>query len=330
VKNKIKVCYVGDYSGNLDEGIKNVSYYLSHGYSKKILVKRADITKIKTITFWKEIYNYRPDVIHYLAGPSIYSLIISKILKIVTRSKVIISATHPNLNKFSLSFSRFLKPDLLFAQSDDSLLMFKEIGFNVRYLCNGVDLDKFHQVSQEQKKQLRIKYGIDNDKFTVLHVGHLIKARKLDFLEKISDKDLQFVIVVSTHADIDVDVERKLESMGCILFKGYFKSIEEFFQLSDCYIFPVTEGDSILTPLSVLEAMACNLPVITTKFGGLTKMFKEGQGLYFLKEDSDVNGILSNLKTNRSKIECRNMVHESSWSYVRSELEGIYEELLSE
>lgn len=34
-------------------------------------------------------------------------------------------------------------------------------------------------------------------------------------------------------------------------------------------------------PLSVLEAMACNLPVVTTPFGGLARCFRDTPGLYY-------------------------------------------------
>ena len=328
--NKIKICHLGDYSDNLDEGIKNISYHLSNGYSERILAKQADITKVKTISFWKEIYRYNPDIIHYLAGPSIYSLMISKALKVICDANVIISATHPDLNQFTIHFSRFLKPDLLLTQSNDSECIFKKIGFNVRHLSNGVDLDKFHPVSAEEKNQLKQKYGIASDKFVLLHVGHMIKARRLDLFNEIQNDDIQVVIVVSTHAKIDESIRKSVEDVGCIIFDGYFKNIEEFYQLSDCYVFPVAEGDSILTPLSVLEAMACNLPVIATKFGGLTKMFNEGNGLYLVENPEDIKETVLNLKKNEVEIECRDKVKMYSWNQVRNELEDIYETFTQE
>ena len=306
--NKIKICHLGDYSANLDEGIKNISYHLSNGYSERILAKKADITKIKTISFWKEIYQYNPDIIHYLAGPSIYSLMISKALKVISDAKVIISATHPDLNKFTLYLSRFLKPDLLLTQSNDSESIFKKVGFNVQHLANGVDLDKFHPVSAVEKNQLRQKYRISSDKFVLLHVGHMIKARRLDLFSKIQNDNVQVVIVVSTHAKIDENILKSVEDVGCIIFEGYFKNIEEFYQLSDCYVFPVAEGDSILTPLSVLEAMACNLPVVATKFGGLIKMFNNGDGLYLVENSDAIKETVLNLKQNEAEIKCRGKV----------------------
>ena len=67
-------------------------------------------------------------------------------------------------------------------------------------------------------------------------------------------------------------------------------NIEEVYALSDCYVFPtppMNKINSIEIPLSVLEAMACNLSVITTKFGALPKVFEEGDGLIFVDDGED-------------------------------------------
>ncbi len=69
-------------------------------------------------------------------------------------------------------------------------------------------------------------------------------------------------------------MRRMLDEAGVIVIDKYLEAIEEIYQAADCYVFPVSsETGSIETPLSVLEAMACNLPVVSTRFGGLEDLF---------------------------------------------------------
>lgn len=55
------------------------------------------------------------------------------------------------------------------------------------------------------------------------------------------------------------------------------------YQLSDLYIFPVIfEGGCIGIPLSILEARACGIPVMSTEFGGLKEASEcMNEGIYY-------------------------------------------------
>jgi len=71
-----------------------------------------------------------------------------------------------------------------------------------------------------------------------------------------------------------------LKKYGFRIIDEYVPNIEEIYNLADCYVFPTFKRHNCIDmPLSVMEAMACNIPVISTKFGGLPKIFKEGNGL---------------------------------------------------
>ena len=66
------------------------------------------------------------------------------------------------------------------------------------------------------------------------------------------------------------------------IMEGYIPCIEEIYQMSDVYFFPVkTMGHCIDIPLSCLEAAACNKPVITTEYGEMSE-FSETPGFYFI------------------------------------------------
>ena len=71
---------------------------------------------------------------------------------------------------------------------------------------------------------------------------------------------------------------RDLEAAGVRVLRENLPAIHELYQLADVYLFPVQRADAAMEiPLSVLEAMAVNLPIITTPFGRLTELFEGGR-----------------------------------------------------
>ena len=61
---------------------------------------------------------------------------------------------------------------------------------------------------------------------------------------------------------------------GAVIITDFVSDVEKIYQAADLYIFPGSnETAAIDIPLSVLEAMAVNLPVLTTPFGGLPDLF---------------------------------------------------------
>jgi len=148
----------------------------------------------------------------------------------------------------------------------------------------------------------------------------------LDQADPLQRNNNQVIIVSSTSTPEDcpkdVVLQKELEMKGIIVMDRYIKKIEEIYQLSDCYVFSVTfEGGCISIPLSVLEAMACNLPVITTKFGELPGLFTERDGfMYATNEEEFVRKI--NIAKNMYNIETTEMVKHYSWDKLIEKLEG--------
>lgn len=156
----------------------------------------------------------------------------------------------------------------------------------VRYLRTGVDLERFSPVSADEKRALKQSYGLDPDRKVILHAGHLKKGRNVEQLLKIRG-DHQVVLVTSTltQSEQDAALRQQLEAAPHIrIIDTYLPRIEEIYQLSDAYFFPVqAENNCIDVPLSCLEAAACNLPVVTTHFGAMRE-FEGKQGFLFLED----------------------------------------------
>lgn len=85
---------------------------------------------------------------------------------------------------------------------------------------------------------------------------------------------------------------------------------------------------AIEIPLTVLEAMACNLPVITDRFGGLPDLFQPGDGFYFTSNENDMVNIVLELCKKRPPVKTRDRVNELSWENVAGRLTKIYNSAL--
>lgn len=185
----------------------------------------------------------------------------------------------------------------------------------VCYLKAGVDTNRFTPVNQSQKEHLRKKYGIAADKVIVLHVGHLNAGRNVGQLLKLDDR-FHGVLVVSTltaHAQ-DENLRNQFLLKGNItLIDHYLPDIQEIYQLSDVYLFPVSDyGRCIDSPLSAMEAAACNLPVVATPFGELKELMG-CDGFYEIESfaPDQLNDLL--FKAYKEGKQSRNSVLEYDW-----------------
>jgi glycosyltransferase involved in cell wall biosynthesis len=127
---------------------------------------------------------------------------------------------------------------------------------------------------------------------------------------------LDTLLVGSTSTPQDEHLVQELEEVRVRVLRDYIPDIQEIYQLSDCYLFPVASRTAAIElPLSVLEAMACNLPVITTRFGGLEDHFPEGHGLMFVETLEEMREAISLVKEGL-ETNTRAMVADLSWDNI--------------
>lgn len=333
----MKICLLGEFSGNLDEGARKISFHLARELSKSHQVLTLDLRLVFHKAFWGSIRDFNPQIIHYIHGGSFQCFTLLKLIsRCCPNAKFVVSIMrfHP-LVRYTLPI---FKPDIVLAQSYDVEEKFREWGYKVKFFpIGGVDLEKYAPVSATVKDKLREKYSIDKDKFIILHVGSVKSGRNVQLLKSFQDKENQVIIVGSTSTGINMEIYRQLVESGCLVLVKYFGNIKEIYALSDCYVFPVVFRTDILKrpiadcvdiPLSVLEAMACNLPVITTRFGALPRIFEAGDGLFFVEREEDFTNALKEIKNNMENVKTREKVKPYSWNNIGKMTEEIYSKLL--
>ena len=219
------------------------------------------------------------------------------------------------------------RPDLVLALSGPALDRLRSIGCRARRMVLGVDPEVFRPGAPGSMPDLRAKYNLPDGKI-ILHVGHLSPGRNLRLLKAITDKGTRILVVSSTATRRDTRVEAMLREPWVILMDSYVEHIEEVYRAVDGYVFPTFSAtDAIDIPLSVLEALATNLPVATTDFGGLRDLLVPGAGLFICSTESELIEAGSRLVTLKT-VATRDKVLGLTWKHAAETLLGVLAEEL--
>ncbi|MCK9421311.1 MAG: glycosyltransferase [Bacteroidales bacterium] len=311
----MRVLYITeDLTLPLDEGIKNAASFFFRElsrrydtigickYGKEIHSKELKLYQINTNRIFLDkkirslLKSHNPNIIFYLPSssatlPSFVRLNMLKYFQPAAKC-LMISMQPKSLSPFKKFIIRKLKTDVVLTPSPEVLKTMQSMALNSSLIPLHTDLYRFTPIkSAKIKTDLRRQYKLPEDKNIIAHVGHINWGRNLDSLIPLQTDDNQVVIIGSSSTPIDapkeIHLKEKLEQRGIIILDGYIPKIEEIYQLSDLYVFPVTfEAGSIGLPLSILEARACGIPVLTTEYGSvMTFLGDDHQGIYYSTPD---------------------------------------------
>lgn len=187
-------------------------------------------------------------------------------------------------------------------------------GVPCSFIMPGYDERAFRPVAPGARERLKAKYDLPRDRFILLHVGHVRESRNLEVFLRYRDwgTDVQPVIKAG---DVDPSWAHRLRMAGIIVIDEYIHDVHELYQAADCYLFPVNDPTGAVEfPLSVIEACACNLPVLSTRFGLLPEMIGEGNGFHYYDRVSEIAGRLAAAREGRADTAPK--VRDYSWEMV--------------
>jgi glycosyltransferase involved in cell wall biosynthesis len=179
--------------------------------------------------------------------------------------------------------------DLIFSQNQEDIqTAIKEnicSATKIKYLGNGVDLEKFNpnRFSQEFIKEKKQKLGISEHRKIIGIVGRMVQEKGYyDLFEAISiiAKDFPDVLVLAIGPReprkkdaVDTDMIDKLGIKNNVLFLGERTDIDEIYPIMDIFVLPShREG----FPRAVLEASALARPIIATDIRGSREAVDNG------------------------------------------------------
>lgn len=317
----MKILILGNKTTVLDEGAKNVATNLSKSFEKISVVLTIHQRKSWHIKNLLSAFRFSPDIILSIHGPSIKTIIIVFLYKTLCSCKSVIVAAQPHNNKLMLQIASLLKPDYVFAQSKQWLKKFETYNIKTLLLANGVDTDKFSpNDNQDELEATRAGLNLNKDDKILLHIGPINHNRNHELLMKISKQtDWKVVIIGSTTAPFSKELFDHIINSGVIAINEYFPNINQLYSIADYYIFPVLDEDgSIEFPLTVLEAMSCNCPVLSTRFKGIPDFISESSSFRYFSTYEEAIDILN---TNKPEDVSRARALEFSWDNIAKTIE---------
>lgn len=326
----LRVCLLGHFPAVIDEGCRRVCAVYRHE-----LATRFDLLAVDLRHLWRQagpIKAFSPHVVHFIMGPSSFSSLLGLVLvqRVVPNAHVVLSAVQPQidmLDSYRFWARKALAKVTVLVQSPAAEQAFQALSRRIYFVPNGVYLREFSPGTPG-----RNIIGVAPGKPVVLHVGACVDGRGVGLMAQLAETCLP--VIIGRPSNGQADTARRLRSSGCLVHEDYVAHMPDIYRAAACYLFLVRDGRHCIdTPLSVLEAMATNLPVITTSFGALPTMFGDPvKGLTFMDVDSTTPDALRTCLeaycAGDFACETRTAVKDYDWSMIFARIEKIYGELV--
>jgi len=150
----------------------------------------------------------------------------------------------------------------------------------VELVYNGVDLDELGTAPAGARTAIRNEFGFDRADFVAVQVArlHELKDHQTALLAidvaRRTCPDIRLLIVGDGEERPSIEsaiAERQLQNH--VVLAGMRSDVSSLLAAADVFLLTsISEG----IPLTVIEAMAAELPVISTNVGGLPEMIEEG------------------------------------------------------
>jgi len=233
----------------------------------------------------------RPDVVHTNIGSLLHMMLATKLVRIPQKLYTVHN-----------------QADLLYGTSKVRKLIFKLaftlFGYTPVAICENVKASVQQGLGVKPEKIKRVNNGVDLKRFMpltetapkdtveIITTGTMYPIKNHELIIHVFQKLYQEYPFIRLTILGDGEKRKDLEQMvsryqleQAVDMPGIKKDVSSYLQNADIYVSAsLTEG----LPLSILEAMACGLPVVATDAGGTVDIVKTGEnGIIIPKNDAD-------------------------------------------
>jgi glycosyltransferase involved in cell wall biosynthesis len=213
----------------------------------------------------------------------------------------------------------------------------------VKVIPLGFDLEKFNRNLSEKRKIVRDKFQIGEDQIAIAIIGrlapiknHSLFLQSVELLHGQTEKKLVFFIVGDGELrDVIAQKVSELTKKGVdIRMTSWIKDINEFNAGMD--IICLTSNNEG-TPVSIIEAQASQVPVVSTNVGGVQNVMIDNETGYIVPKNN-ARIFVDKLLVLIENEALRNEMGHKGWAFVKErfhferlvrDIEHYYKELLS-
>ncbi len=210
----------------------------------------------------------------------------------------------------------------------------------IEVIPNGVDTEKFRPLKSYDSFYKQHKINPKEPK--VIYLGHLTYAKGVKFLiESFANftktyPKAQLIIAWSGAGTQNEEVFNLIKNKG--IEKNIIKigvvDVNEAMGCADVFVLPRTYAfGTVIIPNTILEALACSTPVITTNLGGINEIINGENGYTVSPRDSDalttaMLKLFSNKNKDSFRKNARKTAEKYSWVEIAKKTKRFYGELL--
>ena len=205
---------------------------------------------------------------------------------------------------------------------------------------NGLDTDDFFPVSPDGKVAAKSRLGLQKP-LMVLFCGRLVESKNprglLHAWSRISQKVPDAVLCYVGTGYLEAELRQQVLSCGLkdsVIFAGEEENVLHWYQAADLFVLP-SHFEGLCN--SLLEAVSCGLPVVSTKVSGGTDLFRLGDvgELVELNNSKDLATAIISLLRNPARMKrCGALaraiaVYQFDIKKVAQQMEGVYRSLVN-
>jgi glycosyltransferase involved in cell wall biosynthesis len=201
------------------------------------------------------------------------------------------------------------------------------------FLPVGADFEQFKQIN---KREIRKELGLDQDKIYGIYVGSFYRLKSVDLiLETYRELKLKYnfsVIFVGGENTPDNELFDEVVDSGCPWFgKNPWTDMVKYYNAADFYIHPAFHPSFGGIDVSWMEALACNIPVLSPQLHYLDFDFQR-IGIAIDSKNEILKKTEMMIKNCHYFTDCREIAlkHLDGNGSIMKKLDKIYNDVLAE